>query len=396
MRKIVWMAVLLLLPGLMFAQNSYNLKKEDFGDGLFKVKSGNCYGIFDKNDNVIVSVEYEDIVLSDDGIAVLKKNDDCVYGSVSAIGTVANFEKEFKLNPEYPYYADGCLLVKYVGESRDKWFYVDNKGKRIGKLNLLPTSYFKSAMPFSEGYASVVNQKGKMMHIDKNGEMRYIIENENVLFRTSVKNDESIIFSDSGIKVYQEDRTSHKANVKMVLASSCSDIRVDKYSEGIVVKFNEGTLYLDSYGCAEKYVPRKGDEISFVRPEVLPEETAIAAVPEPEVLDIKNELTVSLKQKVVSSSSKGYAGVTVIIGNNSKINSGPLTVVIKSDGIRPKESSMQILASETQDIKFSLPAKFSDAEKTQDIIVEISDGTNAITKRLSVTLKRYEASDILL
>lgn len=47
--------------------------KEDLGNGLVKVKSENSYGIMDKNDNVIVSVEYQDIVFRE-GRALLIKD----------------------------------------------------------------------------------------------------------------------------------------------------------------------------------------------------------------------------------------------------------------------------------------------------------------------------------
>ena len=49
---------LLLCVSTLDAQNYGELKREEFGDGLYKVQSGNYYGVFDDKDNVIVSVEY--------------------------------------------------------------------------------------------------------------------------------------------------------------------------------------------------------------------------------------------------------------------------------------------------------------------------------------------------
>lgn len=46
--------------------------KTEIGNGLYKVKSGQCYGIIDDEDKVVVSVEYQDILYRQ-GRALLTK-----------------------------------------------------------------------------------------------------------------------------------------------------------------------------------------------------------------------------------------------------------------------------------------------------------------------------------
>ena len=255
-------------------------------------------------------------------------------------------------------------------------------------------------MPFNEGYASVINTKGEVLHIDETGQERFVIDDEVVLFRASVNDGEAILVTRTGVKLYQEDKATNKANVKRVISPSYSykvaqTNLVEKYLE-----FKDGTLYLDYLGRAAKYVPKDGDPIVFGAQEkvVKKEETVLdtlTMVSEPLSFSIEEGLSVSLKQKVVSASSKGWAGVTVLLRNKSQIHSGVLTVTVKSKGITPKESLIEISPSETKSVKISLPAQFSEAQRTQEVTVEISGGGNVVEEKLSVVLKRYEATSIL-
>lgn len=402
MRYISVLFFLVIYSWILGGQNYGDLQKEEFGKDLYKVKSGNYYGIFDRNDNVIVSVEYENILLSSDGLAVLRKNNGCVYGSVNENGEVSLFEKVYKYHPNYPFYAEGHLPVKSVKDaSKDKWFFVDQNGVQMKKnvSGFLLPLIFRSVMPFSEGYAAVINTKGEHLHIDKNGKARFVIEDEEVLFRTSVNNGESVIITSAGVKIYQEDKVSLKANVKRVLSPSCKYNVVNTNLVDSVLELEDGDLYLDYLGRASKYIPKRGDPIIWgAKEEVkVEEESQIAPLPiapQPVVFDLK-DISVGLKQTVVSASSKGWAGIIVQIKNNSQVSSGILTVIVSSPGIKPKESVLEIPSADTQSISVSLPAQFSDTQKNQEVIVEVSDGNHYIEEKLNVILKRYEASSIL-
>ena len=395
--------LLLLCCSTLWAQNFGELQKEQFGKGLYKVQSGEHYGIFDSNDNVIVSVEYENILLSLDRIAVLRKSDGCVYGSVTETGEVSFYKKPYKFHDHYLFYSEGYLPVKNVkGSSKEKWFYVDEKGeplkKKVGGIDFTLT--FKSVMPFNEGYASVITAKGDVLHMDKAGQERFIIDNEDVLFRSSVKDGEAVIVTQSGVKLYQEDKLSNKANLKMSISPSASYKVARTVLKEMTLEFRDGVLYLDYSGCPTKYVRKNGDPIVFGHQEkVIKKETnlidTLKITPEPIHFDIKDELSVSLKHKVVSASSKGWAGITILMQNNSKLSTGNLTVKVKSEGLKPKESIISIPPTETQSVKVSLPAQFSEPQKNQTVIVEITDGKDVIEERFNVVLKRYEATSIL-
>lgn len=393
---------LLLFGCILDAQNYGELKREEFGNGLYKVQSGDFYGIFDNKDNVIVSVEYENILLSIDGLAVLRKNNGFVYGSVTDKGVVSIFKKPYKYHTNYPFYAEGYLPVKNTkGSSKEKWFYVDDKGEQLKKNVggfLMPLT-FRSVMPFIEGYASVVNNKGDVLHIDKTGQERFVIDNEVVLFRTSVNNSEAVIVTRTGVKLYQEDKATNKANVKRVISPSYSFniAQTDLVEKSL--EFKDGTLYLDYLGRASKYVPKDGDPVVFgVQEIVVVTKTGAKdtiTISRPPRFNIEEGLSVKLKQRVISASSKGWAGVTILLNNQSEIHSGTLTVTVKSKGITPKESLIELSPTETESVKISLPAQFSETQRNQDITVEISDGDRVIEEKFSVVLKRYEATSIL-
>lgn len=403
MRYFSLILTLLLFVCTLGAQNYGELKREEFGDGLYKVQSGDVYGIFDNNDKVIVSVEYENILLSIGGLAVLRKNNGFVYGSVTDKGVVSIFKKPYKYHINYPFYAEGYLPVRNTKESsKEKWFYVDDKGEQLKKNVggfLLPMT-FRSVMPFNDGYASVINARGEVLHIDETGQERFVIDDEVVLFRASVNDGEAIIVTTTGVKLYQEDKDTNKANVKRVISRyySYEVTQTDLVERHL--EFKDGTLYLDYLGRASKYVPKNGEPIVFgVQEKVVKEEVTVLDTltmgSEPLSFSIVEGLSVSLKQKVVSASSNGWAGVTVLLRNKSQIHSGVLTVTMKSKGITPKESLIEISPSETKSVKISLPAQFSEAQKTQEVTVEISGGGNVVEEKLSVVLKRYEATSIL-
>ena len=69
------------------------------GNNLYKVKSGQYYGIIDDKDNVVVSVEYQDIQYRQ-GKALLTK-DNTRYGVVDSLGKIKSFEPKYKIHPQF-------------------------------------------------------------------------------------------------------------------------------------------------------------------------------------------------------------------------------------------------------------------------------------------------------
>ena len=121
------------------------------GNNLYKVKSGQYYGIIDDKDNVVVSVEYQDILYRQ-GKALLTK-DNILYGVVDSLGKVKSFEPKYKIHPQFRYIYDGYIIV---GDS--KWGYLSEDGKPLF-FNTKSKGAFiflkKSFMVFDDAYVSV-------------------------------------------------------------------------------------------------------------------------------------------------------------------------------------------------------------------------------------------------
>lgn len=164
--------------------------KTEIGNGLYKVKSGQCYGIIDDEDNVVVSVEYQDILYRQ-GKALLTK-DNILYGVVDSLGKVKSFEPKYKIHPQFKYIYDGHIIV---GDS--KWGYLSEDGeplffntKSMGAFIFRKKSFmvFDDVYPFIDGLATVFLKKTGWRHIDKTGKERFVLNNKKAVseFRSSV------------------------------------------------------------------------------------------------------------------------------------------------------------------------------------------------------------------
>ena len=199
------------------------------GNNLYKVKSGQYYGIIDDKDNVVVSVEYQDIQYRQ-GKALLTK-DNTLYGVVDSLGKIKSFEPKYKIHPQFRYIYDGYIIV---GDS--KWGYLSEDGKPLffntkskGAFIFLKKSFmvFDDAYPFVDGFATVFLKKMGWKHIDMTGNERFILSNKKSIadFRSSIYKEECIIATDEGIKQYQENEERH-AVVKRILSTSVSGKRI--------------------------------------------------------------------------------------------------------------------------------------------------------------------------
>lgn len=93
-RILIFMILAMGIKTSMYSQGFGYSAKEEIGNGLIKVKSGDYYGIIDNNDNVIVSIEYQDILFKE-GKALLTK-DDYLWGIVDSIGSIKNLMGNIK------------------------------------------------------------------------------------------------------------------------------------------------------------------------------------------------------------------------------------------------------------------------------------------------------------
>lgn len=398
MRKVFLLLIALcsLFTSTTFAQSFGYDEKKDLGNGLYKVKSGPYYGIIDANDNVIASIEFQNILFKD-GKALLTK-DDILLGIIDTAGLIKSFEEEYRIHPKYRYIYEGYILVSPTKKWQlgyNKWGYITENGEPLRMVSKIKGAYsyskksptfFDDVIPFVNGISSVYLKKSGWKHIDKNGQERYILGKKNkALFRSSVYKDECIIVSEDGIKQYQENN-NHQAVVKRILANSALPIEEtqDKYPSII---YKEGILYLDSLRRVVKF-ENNTDSIIFIAPprKIVVKKTSI--VENEKVPTINESLAISLSSKNVQANNKGHVYVTVIIKNESNTTYKDISIKLKSVGANRTWSGDLDQNSELK-LSLNIPAKFSSPSIKRKIIVTVSSCNDFLSKELTAIIKRY-------
>lgn len=390
--KKIWILFLLSLMTIapVNAQGFGYDSKDEIGDGLYKVKSGQYYGIIDDEDNVVVSVEYQDILYRN-GKALLTKNN-ILYGVVDSLGKVKSFEPKYKIHPQFKYIYDGYIIV---GDS--KWGYLSEDGdplffntKSKGSFIFQKKSFmiFDDAYPFVDGLAVVFLKKIGWKHIDKTGKERFILNNKKVVseFRSSIYKDECIIVTGEGIKQYQENDERH-AVVKRILSTTVSgrwnsmDIPTPRIS------YNEGTLVLDSLMRVEKF-ETKNDSIVFIekpKPVIVesPQFTTLT-----DTLSARDNMCVDLLNKNIQANGKGKAYTEVRITNKSTQKFEDLKVSLQC-GTTVREWKGTLEGSSEIHLSLSVPATFSTSQVKRNVIVHIEYKDENVEYKLPLTIKRY-------
>lgn len=360
------------------------------GNNLYKVKSGQCYGIIDGSGNVVVSVEYQDILYRQ-GKALLTK-DDILYGVVDSLGKVKSFEPKYKIHPQFKYIYDGFIIV---GDS--KWGYLSEEGEPLffnakskGTFIFLKKSFmiFDDAYPFVDGLAAVYLKKAGWKHIDTTGKERFILSNKKSIadFRSSIYKKECIIATEEGIKQYQENKQRH-AVVKRILSTSASGKGVSTNTSAQKVYYNEGTLILDSLMRVKKF-ETKNDSIVFIE-KPKPVIVEIPQIPIPEdTLSLRDDIRVVLMNKSIQANRKGKAYIEVKIVNRSAQKFEDLTVSLKCRAAS-REWKGSLDGSSEMHLSLSIPATFSTSQIRRNVIVQIVYKKENVEHRLPLTIKRY-------
>lgn len=396
MNKILVIFLLSLMSNSsIYAQGlGYDSKKE-IGNGLYKVKSGPHYGIIDDKDDVVVSVEFQDILFRE-GRALLIK-DDMLYGVVDSLGKVRSFEPKYKVHPKFRYVYEGYIIV---GDS--KWGYLsedgtplllDNKSRNTfisqGAFTFLKRSFtiFDDAYPFVDGVAAVYFKKTGWKHIDKAGKERFILSNKKIKseFRSSVYKDECIIVTDEGIKQYQEN-DDRQAVVKLALSTSASKNWNNMDIQNSKIVYNEGTLVLDSLMRVSKFKTNTDSIIFIDTPKpVIPEPEPL---PIPDSLSVKDDINVELLNKNVQANGKGKAYIEVKMENKSVQKFENLIVSLKC-GITTRKWSGFLEGKSEIHLSLNIPASFSTAQIKRTVIVQIEYNDEYVEYKLPLTIKRY-------
>ena len=360
------------------------------GNNLYKVKSGQYYGIIDDKDNVVVSVEYQDILYRQ-GKALLTK-DNTLYGVVDSLGKIKSFEPKYKIHPQFRYIYDGYIIV---GDS--KWGYLSEDGKPLffntkskGAFIFLKKSFmvFDDAYPFVDGFATVFLKKTGWKHVDTTGNERFILSNKKAIadFRSSIYKEECIIATDEGIKQYQENEERH-AVVKRILSTSASGKRISLNNSSQKVYYNEGTLVLDSLMRVEKF-ETKTDSIIFIeKPKPVIVEIPQLSIPE-DTFSVKDNMRVNLMNRSIQANGKGKANTEVKISNKSSLKFENLTILLQC-GTITREWEGTLEGNSEIHLSLTIPATFSASQIKRNVIVHIYYKDEDIEYKLPLTIKRY-------
>lgn len=389
MKKFLLLTILLgSCFGICKAQGFEYDAKTDIGNGLYKVKSGEYYGIIDKNDNVVVSIEFQDILFKN-GKALLTKND-ILYGVVDSLGRAKVFDTQYRIHPRYRFIYDEYIIV-----GNTKWGFITENGEPLrvksklkGILSLgskFPTM-FDEVSPFVDGYAAVYLKKSGWKHIDKNGVERYALGNKKTkaLFRSSVYKGECIIVTNEGIKQYQENSTS-QAVVKRVLSSSASTPSFIQDSSVTKLTYQEGILTLDSLMRVSKFETGT-DSIVFIEK---PRKVVVKKVELPiDTLSLKEDLKVELVYKNLQANEQGKAYTEIKLVNTSNEKFDELSVALECAGAT-REWNGSLSGNSEVRISFNVPARFSSPSIKRNILIDVSYKDDSIELEYPVTIKRY-------
>lgn len=390
MNKICIFFLLSLVSAInIFAQGFGYDSKIAVGNNLYKVKSGQCYGIIDDKDNVVVSVEYQDIMFRQ-GKALLTKNN-VLYGVVDSLGKVKSFEPKYKINPLFKYVYDGYIIV-----GDPKWGYLSEEGEPLlinvkSKSLFLKKNFmiFDDVYPFADGFAAVFLKKEGWKHIDKTGKERFILSNKKAVseFRSSVYRDECIIVTEEGIRQYQENDEG-QAVVKRILSRSASGRRIGVDVLNGMIVYNEGTLVLDSLMHVEKF-KRDNDSIVFIEPpKPIIEETPQTIILIDTLLSIGDNMRVDLMNRSIQANEKGRAYAEVRIVNESTNKFEGLTVSLQCGATIRKWNGALDGNSEIH-LSLNIPAAFSASQIKRNVVVNIEYNDETAGYTLPLTIKRY-------
>lgn len=389
------------------AQTGVFDEKVYLGNGRYKVKTNNKWGIVDEDDNLKLSIEYNEPIFMD-GKAVVSK-----FGSQQISGiidTEGNFMKTppYYINMAYPFVTDGMLAVRenpngqwgFLNTETGELLTVDFKGAKsknkvlkalgINGKGVKGTFVLDFVAPFVEGLAVVYTEKTGWHHIDKNGQERLKNSNQKpTMFRTSIHNGETVIFDeDWGIALCKE---APDGNAGLFYQID-DGYELKNYSVGLhypyVIQTNGSKLILNTEFQADKYEnAQTGDSIIFIeRPPVVEK---IETPKDSFILD--RDIEVALSKRSVSAGAKGTAAITVDISNIGEFESGDLSVSINVNGTKKSWTGV-IAVGATQQITLYVPAKFSATSISRDVEWTVECGENKINGSDTISIKRYKPS----
>lgn len=220
----------------------------DYGKGLYKVKSGDKFGILDKNGREVVPITADSITNPSEGYSLILKAEDeklRLTAIMNVYGMLTKVSEAWYVD-EFAFFSEGLLPVC---TKKGKYGFIDVNGKVCIDFD------YGSVHPFCEGMAAVSKGKGlagsvmKFFGSKKKEKVFYINKNGNVLD----------LASDIG-DVYLA--TSFRDGEALVINMKDKRFMINK--EGKVMRMESATSTLD---FNEKYALRKKGELGSVNVE---------------------------------------------------------------------------------------------------------------------------------
>lgn len=388
------------------AQGDNFEKKEKVGEGLYKVMSHNRWGIVDDNNNLKLSLEYNEPVFMN-GKAVITN-----FGTAQLAGIIdsaGNFKKmpPYFVDLSYPFVSEDMLAVRatetgdlgFINTSTGEMLNLQLKGFKsknkflrslgITSKGLKGIFVFEFAAPFTEGVAAVYSPKTGWLHIDKNGQERFRqTVQEPTLFRSSVHKGECVIFGEKGIVVCKETPDNHAGIINYLEPS----YEMKDYHVGLiypyVIKSDSSRLYLNTRFQAEKYENlSRGDSVILIeRPKVIP---VVKTVEKKDSFELARDIRVELTRKAVSAGAKGTAAVTLVIKNTGQFDSGAIQVAVNIKGTRKSWSGV-LTSGDKQEITLYIPARFASSSISREVSWSVKGENDEMNGSETVTIRRYK------
>lgn len=389
-----------MLFALVFSMSAQGFdyeEKIEISEGIYKVKSGGYYGMVNEEGQVLVSIEYQNLLFRE-GRALLTK-DNRLYGVVDTKGKVIRFSGEYFVHPVYHYVYEGyipvmCQITTKLISTENKWGYLDVNGTPLRikeKIKDMKTagkngpSLFDAVSPVVNGCATVFLEKRGWKHIGVNGIERFRFKDAKnlVAFRSSVHDGECVMVTDDGIKTYQEGGDGI-AVVKRVLSPTAFFLETAHNPERII--YREGTLVLDSLMRVVKY-DNGTDSIIFIQqsPRKVVVKKAVKTVDRPE---FNTSVSAELSSSTLQANDKGMAYVELKIKNLSNGAFQDVIIVVQCGGVS-KEWKGDLDANSVVKLSLNIPARFSSAVIKKKVSVSMLHEEENIEKDYSITIKRY-------
>lgn len=404
--KIFVFLALLFSYSVVFGQNGNYEERIGVGNGLYKVKSHNRWGIVDSNDNLKLSVEYNEPLFMNGKAVITQFGSKQLAGVIDSTGSFTQLPPYY-INAAYPFVCDDMLAVRQSDKGR--WGFINTtngeelkvqfkgfknknkilKGLGINGKGVKGVFVFDFVAPFIDGIAAVYNSSLGWYHIDKEGNERFKNASMGpVLFRSSIHNGECVIFNDKGIVVCKETPDKYAGVINYLENTFEQKDYSSNLSYPYVIRTNGSRLVLNSKLQADKFENlSRGDSVILIeRPKIIPK-----VEEKTDSFDLTRDIRIELAKKSTSAGAKGSAAIVVNVTNTGEFKSDSLHVSVTAKGAK-KEWTGVLNQGSTHQITLYVPAKFSSASISRTVTWIITSGDKETKGEDTVVIRRYKPS----